>query len=1058
MFPRTFVAALAAFVFAAAAHAQEPIRFARTPDISPDGRLVAFSYLGDIWVVESIGGVARPVTLHEAHEIDPVFSPDGRQIAFASNRHGSYDVFVVPVAGGRPKRLTSDSAADYPVGWTPDGKEVLFVSTRAITYPQTTALYTVPAAGGRVRPVGVPDAKDGAISPQGDRIAFVRGEGVPFRKGYRGSSNDDVWLCSRDGSNPRRLTNFDGQDSSPTWAPDGKSLYYVTEQFGLANIVRLDLSAGDAARPQRITFHADDAVRKARVSGNGEWIVYECGADLYVATVAGGPPRKLAIEIHADEKTNSDRVVTLKQDATEFAVAPDEKHVALVVHGQVFLCGLPDGGRAVRLTESPAYDHGIAWAPDGKKLVFASDRGGQEDLYLLEADESESSDLAKAHRFKVKQLTKTPDAESEAMFSPDGKRIAFLRSGQLWTMNADGGDPKAIVKDVQVFDYDWSPDGKYFALARTDGSYASEIYIVPSSGGEAKNVTRYATYNGDVTWSKSGKKIGFVGLRRGGYGYQVLTLQRPAVPSIFPGPDIDWEDIHERVNRPVPMAADAGTISPDGNRVAFRSPQTNDLWLATTDGRQVTRLTNGGQGPRQIRWSKSGNSVFFLDGGGSIRVANVASPIVQDPARVNFSARLTVRRDEEFREMFAQSWRLLSEHFYDPTFHGVDWNAVRTKYEGLVKHVALKEDLYALISLMLGELNSSHLGIVGPGAHPEEMTADLGLLFDESFRGPGLKIADVLKHGPADKRGLPLHSRDVIVSIDSQPITDDRELSELLNGRAGETIPVEVVPAGLDAKDSKNRRKIDLQAISRDAASNLVYERWARQNAEQVVKQSGGKYGYIHIPNMNEDGLERFVRSLYSDNFDKDGLVIDVRNNGGGFTHDQVLNYLAGHEHALFKQRNGGEGLVVREFDRKWTKPLVVLINERTYSDAEILPNALRSLNLAKLVGQPTGGQVIFTYRVRLIDGSILNLPRTGVYTTRGVNMERQAVQPDVMVEAAPERSAQGADPQLARAVEVLKGDVVAWQQRRNGVTHPVDGAVPMTAGGTPPATPGGNK
>lgn len=207
---------------------------------------------------------------------------------------------------------------------------------------------------------------------------------------------------------------------------------------------------------------------------------------------------------------------------------------------------------------------------------------------------------------------------------------------------------------------------------------------------------------------------------------------------------------------------------------------------------------------------------------------------------------------------------------------------------------------------------------------------------------------------------------------------------------------------------------------------------------------------------MNEDGLERFVRSLYSDNFDKEGLVIDVRNNGGGFTHDQVLSYLAGREHALFKQRNGGEGLVVREFDRKWTKPLVVLINERTYSDAEVLPNALRTLNIAKLVGQPTGGQVIFTYRVRLIDGSILMLPRTGVYTTRGIDMERQAVQPDVMVEATPDPKAD--DPQLAKAVEVLKGDVVAWQQKRNGIVRPVEGSVPMTAGSNPPTTPGGSK
>ena len=411
-----------------------------------------------------------------------------------------------------------------------------------------------------------------------------------------------------------------------------------------------------------------------------------------------------------------------------------------------------------RLTESDAYDHGIAWEPDGKKLVFVSDRDGQDDLYLLESDDPDSTDIAKAHRFKVKRLTETPEAESEATFSPDGKRIAYLKSGQLWTMKADGTDAKAVVKDVQVFDYDWSPDSKYIAFARNDGSYASEIYIVPSAGGEAKNVTHYATYNGDITWSKAGKRLGFVGQHRGGHFYHVLRLQKPAMPSIFPGPDVDWDDIQDRVSRPAPLTADAGTVSPDGHRVALRSTATNDLWVATTDGKQMIRVTNGGQGPRQMRWSKNSGTVYFLDGSGTIRVANVAVPSPSDPAKVSFSARFTVRRDEEFREMFAQSWRLLAEHFYDPAFHGANWTAVRAKYAGLVRHVALKEDLYALISLMLGELNASHLGIFGPSTPPEEMTADLGLLFDDSYRGPGLKVSEILKHGPADKRGLPLHA------------------------------------------------------------------------------------------------------------------------------------------------------------------------------------------------------------------------------------------------------------------------------------------------------------
>src|SRR5262245_33020736 len=350
MFPTALRAAVLPLLLApittCTATAQEPIRFARTPDISPDGRLIAFSYLRDIWTVESIGGVARPVTLHEAHDIYPIFSPDGRQIAFASNRYGSYDVFVVPVTGGKPRRLTSDSATDLPVGWTPDGQEVVIASSRAVTYPPTSSLYTVAATGGAVRPLGISGAKDATVSPQGDRIAYVRGQGTWYRKGYRGSSSDDLWLANRDGTRHRRLTDFNGQDTSPMWSPDGRTLYYVSEQFGTANVVRLDLTAGGPAKPEAFTHHAEDAVRRARISRNGEWSVYECGADLYLAPTQGGSPRKLAIEVFADDKTNSESVVTLTRDATEYAPSPDEKHVAFVTRGELFLCPLPDGGKA----------------------------------------------------------------------------------------------------------------------------------------------------------------------------------------------------------------------------------------------------------------------------------------------------------------------------------------------------------------------------------------------------------------------------------------------------------------------------------------------------------------------------------------------------------------------------------------------------------------------------------------------------------------------------------------------------------------------------------------
>src|SRR5262249_45943311 len=294
-----------------------------------------------------------------------------------------------------------------------------------------------------------------------------------------------------------------------------------------------------------------------------------------------------------------------------------------------------------------------------------------------------------------------------------------------------------------------------------------------------------------------------------------------------------------------------------------------------------------------------------------------------EPGTVAFRAKLTVRRDEEFREMFEQSWRALRENFYDAGFHGADWEAIRHKYRPLVKHVALKEDLYALISLMLGELNASHLGIQGFSSPPEERTAELGLLFDAGYQRPGLKVPQVIQRGTADKRGIAVKAGDIIRSIDNVVRDETACLERVLNDKIGENVVLQVSSnPGADPRDPKAWRRVTIQGASRDQISNLMYERWVEKNARRVAELTKGKLGYIHIPSMDEEGLDRFVRALYSDNFDKEAIVLDVRYNGGGFTHDQVLNYLGAKEDTVFRQRNGGEGVGLRRPAPQRSAPL----------------------------------------------------------------------------------------------------------------------------------------
>jgi tricorn protease len=359
------------------------------------------------------------------------------------------------------------------------------------------------------------------------------------------------------------------------------------------------------------------------------------------------------------------------------------------------------------------------------------------------------------------------------------------------------------------------------------------------------------------------------------------------------------------------------------------------------------------------------------------------------------------------------------------------------------------------MSIMMGELNASHLGIIGFSSAPEETTAELGLIFDESYPGPGLKITEILKRGPADRRGIGLHPGDIIRSIDGVELSDRVSVSQVLNDKIGEGLILQVTSSpSADMKDPRAFRKVELQAASRGHIHDLMYERWVHHNAQRVAELSSGKLGYIHIPSMDEAGLDRFVRALYSDNFDKEGIVLDVRYNGGGFTHDQVLNYLGAREHTSFRQRDGGQGMVLRSGDRKWTKPLVVLINNRSYSDAEIFPSAVRTLGLGKLVGQPTGGHVIGTSAIRLIDGTMFRVPRTGVFTLKGVNMEREGVMPDVEVEDQPDQLAKGIDMQLDKAVDVLKTDVVVWKTKHSSLAITAGDGKPTTQATSPLAPP----
>lgn len=511
---KAVVAILLVFVAVATAQDLEPARFLRFPAFSPDGKQIAFSYMGDIWVAPAEGGNAIRLTVHPAHDIRPRFSPDGKWIAFNSNREGNYDIFLMPATGGRPKRLTYHSANDILGDWSPDGRWIVFSSNRDHRFAQ---IYLLEVETGYVRRLTSDETSlhSPTFSPDGRYIVFCRGGTSWWRKGYRGSANSEIWRLpiTINGDRittgkPERLTYYEGNDWFPMVSPDG-TLYFVSDRTGVFNIWRMPLSGTrdkgqwtGKAKVEQVTNHAD-RVLYPNLSRDGRFIVYEHDFSLWVVPTKGGKPKRLTIFAPSDEPQNRLQRLTLTSQATQFALSPDGKQVAFVVRGEIFVVNVERGGEAKRITDHPYRDFDIDWSPDGRKLAFISERDGNREVYIVDVRTRE-----------LRRLTNTPDAaESNPEWSPTGNYVAFVRGPfgrQLCWVDVNTGEEKVVVEGPFIGEFAWSPDGRWICFNRRDpANNVTDLYIVPWNGGEPVNVTRMPYWNGSIVWTKDGKNIVF---------------------------------------------------------------------------------------------------------------------------------------------------------------------------------------------------------------------------------------------------------------------------------------------------------------------------------------------------------------------------------------------------------------------------------------------------------------------------------------------------------------------------------------------------------------------
>ncbi len=1075
-------------LFPVFATANETIRLANNPALSPDGKWLAFDWNGDIWLAPSTGGEAKQRSANPARDSSPRFSPDGKEIAFVSDRDGSPQIFTIPSDGGVPTQLTFHSAGSLLQEYTPDGKNLLIKATRDHFWRRAERFFTVSRGQRTAERLLFDDyGADGTLSPDGKKLLFTREGENWWRKGYKGSRVSQVWLYDLDAKTFTKILHEEFGCRWPLWLPDASGFYFVGEHGKGANLFSYDFAS--KSKKQLTNFKEDSVVFPA-IARNGSKIVFRHLFDLYTYEPAAKQLTKLNLHHSADRVGRKTELRTLSS-ASAAAFSRDGLEIAIVAGGDLWVMDT-ELREPRQVTNTPTDEASPLFTPDGGSIVFVANLGSR--FAIAKAARKDVKKYWWQNRdFTVAHLIEMDEQPTRLKLSPDGKTLAFARGrGDLWTLDLADKKAKQIFAGWNAPDFDWSPDGKWFVYGQLDEEFNRDIWIRPSDGsGKPFNLSRHHFTEHDPVWSPDGKWVAFAGRRASGdTGAHVCVVAIDAeaddvsardrklekalnkmksrtTPMKTTGKEdpktapktaalsIDFDRLHERVKRFNLGEGSANTLfwSPDSKKLAFTGTYDGKAGTFAIDvGLSMTpKLLTSTSGSNPV-WLKSGNQIVWLVKGvptSTPGVASAAADPAPAPAPISkkgfplkglsggppvagggytFAARQRIDLGARNAAIFDTCWRIMRDHWYDGKLGNADWTKVREKYRPLAESAPDRETVTTVVQMMLGELNGSHLGFtMNPtdsstkSADTRDVTPHLGVRFDETFAGPGLKVRDVLLGGPADRKRSRLAAGDIITKIDGVIVGPNIDLTTILNGPLDREIVLTV-----------NGKEIALRPIAYGTAQTMLYDHWLQHNRKLVEDTSKGKLGYLHISAMSMPNFRKFEDELVSQGAGKDGLIIDVRENPGGSIADHLLTALTQPVHAITVPRGGTQGYPL---DRKvyvsWHKPIVVLCNQNSGSNAEIFSHAIKTLKRGQVVGVPTAGAVVSTGVAPVMDAGLLRLPTRGWFTLNdGEDMEKNGAAPHHILWPDPTALPSGRDAQLSKAIELLTQDVAAWRAR----------------------------
>ncbi|MCH5220489.1 MAG: PD40 domain-containing protein [Muribaculaceae bacterium] len=1066
------------FLFGNAAQPSEAL-WLRDVQISPDGTTIAFQYKGDIWTVPVGGGQATRLTTVDSYESTPIWSPDSKNIAFASDRNGNFDIFVMPATGGKATRLTRNSANELPETFAPNGKEILFsaaiqdpASSALFPSARLTELYAVPVTGGSSRQILASPAE--AVS-WGDGIMLYqdqKGMEDQWRKHHTSSVTRDIWKYDPTTAHHTNLTAHAGEDRNPVVA--GDVFYFLSERDGGSmNVYVAPLT--NPSQIKAVTNFKEHPVRFLSRAQNG-MLAYTYNGEIYTQK-PDGKPTKITVTTIEDIEEPIEKI-SAKSGAREATISPDGKSVAFIYRGDVYVTSV-EYGTTKQISSTPEEESYLSWSPDGKELIYSSQRDGRYNIYKATmARPDEEINFANATVINEEPLFKTDKHERTApAYSPDGKKLAFiLDRNRLQVMDVKSGEVKELTDGSTfrnrggAFNYVWSPDNKWIAMEIVDKMHDPyyDIAIINVNDGQITNLTGTGYFDENPRWVLDGNAILFASDRYGmrnhaSWGSEMdamlVFMNQDAYDKYRLSPE-DYEltkDIEKAAKKKAQKDESSKDDKKDNDdkdaekkeektievdltgiqdRVVRLTPMSSDLSdaIITEDGENLYYIVKGLNG-NQL-WKKSlrkdeHKMVSKLDGGSRFEADKDGKTMLIFGSRmqkfepksdkftpISYTANMNLDHQAERNFMYDYVVREEAERFYTKDMHGVNWQKMTDNYRRFLPHINNNYDFAELLSELLGELNVSHTGgrYYSPSSSNDDRTASLGLLYDLTYTGNGVKVDEVLIDGPFNRASSRMAPGSIVTAINNKTIDADNDLTSLLTDMARKkTLVTFVTPEGETVSEV-------VLPISAGANNELLYQRWVKRNEQEVDRLSNGRLGYVHIRSMGDPSFREVYSKVLGKYNDRDGIVIDIRWNGGGRLHEDIEILFSGKKY--FTQEIRGDKTCDMP-SRRWNKPSIMITNEACYSNAHGTPWVYKHQGLGKVVGAPVPGTMTSVNWVTMQDPSLIfGIPVVGYRLADGSVLENQQLEPDILVLNDPETVVLGVDEQLQTAVRELLKDI----------------------------------